>query len=285
MCAAGADAQAWVTFGPRWQQRTISYRVASPSLDATARRAAATWNLSGTGVRWRRARDKADVTIAVTPGLGVPGRALLAADAHHIRRAKIQIAPGAGSLGRSPAERRFVRTLALVHEMGHAMGLDHDTRFCATMEPLYVIGSPAHCDLPEEPWQYRCRLLEPDDLTGARRLFGGHIRVRGPEFCDLVAAPKAADDLSAAARPGGGADISWRTPAADDLEAVRVLRGAVCPSGPDDPRAEEVAMVRPLPGTTQRIADPRGAPGTCYAVTTVGAFERPGATVTTTLPG
>ena len=223
-------------------------------------------------------------TIAVTPGLGVPGRALLAADNRRIYRAKIQIAPSAGDLARSPAERRFVKTLAIVHEMGHAMGLDHDTRFCATMQPLYVIGSPRHCKLPDETWRFRCRLLEPDDLTGARRLFGGRIRVRGAEFCDLVPAPAAVQDVVATARPGVGAEISWRTPTDDDVEGVRVLRGARCPSGPNDPQAEEVGIVRAFRGTAQKVVDSQSAPGTCYAVMTLGELNRPSAPATATLP-
>jgi hypothetical protein len=257
--------------------------VASPSLLATARSAAATWNLSRTGVRWRRTRGRADVTIAITPGLGVPGRALLAADARGIHRAKIQISPTVASLARSPAERRFLRTLALVHEMGHAMGLDHDTRFCATMQPTYLVGSPAHCDLPEENWRFRCRLLEPDDLAGAGRLFGGSGRIRGPEFCDLVAAPPGAAAATVTARPTGGAEISWRTPADGGLEAVRVLRGTTCPTGPDDRRAQEVDVVRALPGATQKLVDPGAPPNACYAVITLAQFNRPGPVATAQL--
>ena len=224
------------------------------------------------------------MTIAVTSGLGVPGRAQLAADGRRIYAAKIQIAPTAGDLARSPAERRFVRTLAVVHEMGHVMGLDHDTRFCATMQPIYRIGSPAHCALPDETWRFRCRLLEPDDLTGARRLFGGRPRVRGPEFCALAAAPDAVQDAVAAPRPGGGTELSWRTPTGDDVVGIRVLRGDTCPTGPADPRAEEVAIVRAQRGTSQRIADAAGTPGACYAVMTLGEFNRPSTLVSATVP-
>ena len=236
MGAMTTDAQAWVTFGPRWKKKTITYRVASPSLASIARRAAATWNLSGAGVRWKRTSGRANVTIAITPSLDVPGRALLSSDGRRIYAAKIQIAPTAGDLARSPAERRFVRTLAVVHEMGHVMGLDHDTRFCATMQPVYRIGSPRECNLPDETWRFRCRLLEPDDLTGARRLFGGRPRVRGPEFCPLAAEPAPVTDGVAAPRPGGGADISWRTPSGEDVVAIRVLRGSTCRPAPPTPR-------------------------------------------------
>ena len=249
----------------------------------TARSAAATWNLSRTGVRWRRTRGEANVTIAITPGLGVPGRALLAADRRGIHAAKIQISPTVADLARSPAERRFLRTLAVVHEMGHAMGLDHDKRFCATMQPTYLVGSPAHCDLPQQTWRFRCRLLEPDDLTGAQRLFGGGMRIRGPEFCDLVPAPAAAAAAHATPRPGGGADITWTTPGSGDLEAVRVLRGATCPAGPGAPGAEDVGVIRAQPGAAQRIVDPHATPGTCYAVVTVGQFNRPGPAATALL--
>jgi hypothetical protein len=166
------------------------------------------------------------------------------------------------------------------------MGLDHDTRFCATMEPVYIVGAPAHCRRPPEVWRFRCRLLEPDDLTGARHLFGGHGRglTRGPEFCDLVPAPASAADIAVAPRQGGGAEISWTTPAGAGVEGVRVLRGKVCPEGPEDPRAVEVTAVAAEPGTRQTAVDGRATAGACYAVVTIGAFQRPGAEITAALP-
>jgi len=74
-------------------------------------------------------------------------------------------------------------TLVLAHELGHVLGLDHEDRFCATMNSYLLDGHPEYCSAaPAGKWI--CRLLRTDDVRGAVSLYGGTVRpIRGPEFC------------------------------------------------------------------------------------------------------
>ena len=71
----------------------------------------------------------------------------------------------------------------MAHELGHVLGLDHEDRFCATMNSYLLDGHPEYC--PAAPaGKWICRLLRTDDVRGAVRLYGGTVRpIRGPEFC------------------------------------------------------------------------------------------------------
>ena len=75
------------------------------------------------------------------------------------------------------------------------MGLNHEPRKCATMNSN-VWGQ---CKHPDEEWQYRCRILERDDIKGGAKIFGGKpkTKVLGPEYCDLGKAPAAITDFTA----------------------------------------------------------------------------------------
>ena len=52
--------------------------------------------------------------------------------------------------------------LTVVHELGHSLGLKHHHARCAAMS----YRRDQTCPKPPVPWQYRCRLIEHDDLSG-----------------------------------------------------------------------------------------------------------------------
>ena len=88
-------------------------------------------------------------------------------------------------------------TMVVAHEFGHVLGLAHEPRRCALMNTTLVTLSPARCQPPLEPWRWRCRILERDDVRGAVRIYGGRVRKRGRAICDLFAPPATPAPLSA----------------------------------------------------------------------------------------
>ena len=68
------------------------------------------------------------------------------------------------------------------HEMGHVLGLEHVLHICALMTPsTYVSCKP---EWPSNLWQWRCRVLQKDDLAGAARRYGGNPSCGASMFCE-----------------------------------------------------------------------------------------------------
>ena len=273
------SAEAYKRLGYKFPSRTITYH------DATGSRyrnevaaAAAAWNRSGVKVRWVKAsKRRARVPIRVSSRIPAAGLAWYFGNG----RGLIELQPTLKRGQLTELAGRGVATQVIVHEMGHVMGLDHVTDTCAIMQPVLGAG----CRQSPVIWQYRCRLLEKDDLRGGVALFGGKVGKVGPEFCDAVKAPGAVTGLSAAA--GGvdedgysGVTVSWTTPKGRELESVRILRRRdVCPTGPEDKDADNVGFEPASPGQAQSLIDYSGFPATgryCYAAVAYGKFSRPG---------
>jgi Matrixin len=193
--------------GDPWPGGRVSYYVAARQHRRGIARAVRAWNTSGARVRFTRVpRARAKLIIRYAP-----------------QPPADEILYGVASVGHSPFgntvflprlkryDRYHEHTAALVaaHELGHVLGLDHENRRCALMNPTGTGMAPGRCEKPV-PWQRRCRLVEPDDVRGAVSRYGGRPRKPGPAFCDLYPAPPPPAGLTARHEPADGlVYVNW----------------------------------------------------------------------------
>ena len=168
------SAGAHTFLGGRWQPATITYYNEVPAYTWAVDTAAYAWNTSGAHVRFlKSSRRDAKVLLGVQwfrPG----GDARPDIRGGRIYGAKVGIRNGLD---------RYTMALVVAHELGHVLGLGHETRACATMNPRLIVDHPERCAAPPQG-MWVCRLLRPDDVRGAVSLYGGSVRpMRGPEFC------------------------------------------------------------------------------------------------------
>jgi hypothetical protein len=284
-------ADAYKRLNYRWPSKTILYYDATgKAYSKNVAAAAAAWNKSGQKARWKKtSRSRARVLIMVNKKIPSAGLATYFGR----QRGLIEIQPGMKKMRESKAEGEWVATTIMTHEMGHIMGLDHETKKCAVMQPAIGIGCPG----PKDPWQFRCRVLETDDIRGGVALFGGKVGKVGPEFCDTTPPPGVPTDVDAvwldnvgsdeedfAEANGSGVRVSWLTPSSGEPLELRILRRQdTCPTGVDDKAAKEVGWEQASAGQAQSIVDATGFPGDgayCYAVFAIGPFSRPSAPAT-----
>lgn len=287
LCALvfAAPADAYKRLNYRWPSKTILYYDSTgKAYSKNVAAAAAAWNRSGQRARWKKtSKSRARVLIRVNRKIPSAGLATFFGG----QRGLIEIQPGMKKMRATKAEGEWVATTIMTHEMGHIMGLDHETKRCAVMQPAIGIG----CPNPKNPWEFRCRVLEPDDVRGGVALFGGKVGKVGPEFCDTTKPPPAPTDVRVElvndyvdpdddyGEPRSGVRVSWTNPAGDDVLEIRVLRRVgTCPTGVDDKQAELIDAPSPT-GGPQAILDRTGFPDSgeyCYAVFAIGSFNRPG---------
>lgn len=85
-------------------------------------------------------------------------------------------------------------TRTAAHELGHVLGLAHEFRRCAVMSYSKCVAAN---------YEWRCRILEPDDVWGAVRRYGGVVRPRPRPKCDVYPGPPAPSPLSVTRGPAG----------------------------------------------------------------------------------
>jgi hypothetical protein len=171
-----SPADAYRLEGGRWPTRTIPYFTETPAYAWSVDTAAYAWNTSGARVQFVKApRALAKVLV------GIRWYKQPAGDAH------VQRIGGrflSAQVGIQTGHDRYEMALIMAHELGHVLGLDHELRGCATMNPSVGADHTTYCPAPPSG-MWTCRLLQTDDVRGAVSLYGGSVRQwRSPPFCN-----------------------------------------------------------------------------------------------------
>lgn len=164
-------AEAYRLTGKRWPGRpaTITYWNGT-GYDEEVTAAVRAWNTSGVRVRFvRTPRAQARVQMTSYPvlagileGYGASGKASLGYSPYSYVRVS------RGSKGAAI-------TGVIAHELGHILGLNHDNSGCGLMNTLPWVGC--------EPQELNCDIVQPDDLRGALKRYGGRARKPRGELC------------------------------------------------------------------------------------------------------
>jgi Astacin (Peptidase family M12A) len=286
--ALAAPAGAYTIAGAPWPNGKVLYHVDAPALRSAVEQAAARWNQSGARIHFTE----------------------VAAARAAIRVRRLPAGPCSDVVGRAPVGRGpggvgivFLRAscgpLGLIpiaaHELGHVLGFGHEAHLCSIMSPEEG-DRPRACGGPGAlPWEYDCRVLEPNDIAGAVKLYGGRARPprAGFPFCPTLPTPPPATDAHALAFPASSlatTSVRWNVKPAASLRHVLVNRGAgTCPSYPSVPgvspievrpavkvrRGNTVAYLPPRTGAQSLLDVARLDPGRwCYSVWTIGPGHR-----------
>ena len=137
--------------------------------------AAYAWNTSGARVQFvKSSRASAKVLVGIRWYKRSAGDALVQRLGGKILSAQVGIQTG---------HDRYEMALIVAHELGHVLGLDHETGVCATMNPSVADDHTTLCPAPPAG-TWTCRLLQADDVRGAVKLYGGTVLPwRGSPFC------------------------------------------------------------------------------------------------------
>ena len=157
-----APADAYRIGGRAWPTTTVEYHTSARAYSGAVDRAARIMNRAGVGIRLRRVeRGAADVVVAYG-GEPCNGRAPLGFQRYRISVVTI-----------GPRCRPRLATLTAVHELGHVLGLDHEIRRCARMNPTFDRnGSPTRCARHKLSY-WLAHPLTADDRAGLRAIYGG----------------------------------------------------------------------------------------------------------------
>jgi hypothetical protein len=279
-CSVSADA--YTGGGRPWPGGVIRYYNSAADQAWAVKRAVDAWNTSGAGVKFVAApASRADVRVEHFPKVSCTINA--EATVGYAEKARVWIF---NRDERSPYCNSYAAAQLLAHEFGHVLGLGHETRGCAAMNPVNTLQGPAYCPKAER-WQWRCRLLTPDDVAGAVALYGGSVRAqRGPGNCNLYSSIAAPTKLSVAATSVSHQfKVSFRRPSASPampsfLSSFRTAReafvAAVSSAGcPTNPSSEQRTAWDARPGTMEDTVRSFPAGKSCVSVWAVDSFGRP----------
>jgi hypothetical protein len=221
LATAGATAaEAYHLGGRKWPTRTITYHSSAKQYKSEVREAVRLWNTSGVKIRFKAVK-RSKARLRIVPRQQAGGLATLGytgifitktldgapltgnvpcgtkLGAHRVKCKKQGPTVWLGNVSKSRRRQAFYRhdmLLTVVHELGHVLGLKHNHPACAAMS----YRRDKTCPQPPVPWQYRCRMIERDDLEGALERYGGRAKPLAPEFCLSYPPPAAPTGLSAA---------------------------------------------------------------------------------------
>lgn len=211
LALAAAPALAFHDQGQAWPSHRITYHNDFPADAAAVRAAVHDWNTSGMATRFVAVpAARAEVTILAMPVIplskvektkgGGSADALGYATVGAIPRAAAIRGPAGGVfhgahiwLARVGARDRYGIPIPLgtmeriaVHEFGHILGLGHEHKACAVMQPILN----EDCGIGHHYWLGLCRdPLEPDDIRGAVNLYGGHEPTFRKRLCVISPLP------------------------------------------------------------------------------------------------
>ena len=157
---AAAPAPAYVIGGYPWPYDVVTYSSNTPAYTGSIDRAARLVNRQRIGVRLRRDNSHPDVEF-VYNGRSCDGAAYVGFSRRR-RGSTVYLGQGCS---------RDLITLTAVHELGHVLGLDHETGRCARMNPSFDrTGTPGAC--PRRSISYwLSHPFTADDLRGLRTLY------------------------------------------------------------------------------------------------------------------
>jgi hypothetical protein len=263
---ATAPADAYRLAGKKWPGKTIKYHANAPQYAEAITSAVAAWNASGMRIKFKRVSSarKADTRIVAGRMRSGPS-----GDAHLGAYSKSRVRLNRfDPAGKDPGWLANEMRIVVAHELGHVLGLRHVTQPCSVMN----YGRNEKCAKPPVAWQLRCRLLEPDDVRGAIKRYGGRAKAYAPEFCDFAPPPVPPAGLVATWNPASSAiDLTWTNAADPYVYAVQwVITKDTCATAPTGAGA----VTQPGPGTGSNPASASAKGNYCVAMWSQDRFNR-----------
>jgi hypothetical protein len=167
--------------GKTWPGGTIRYYNAAADQAWPVARAVWVWNHSGARIRFvPSSRADAQLLIDHFPHRRCVGHAQ--ATLGYVRQAHVLLPRIDETSGVCNS---YTSAHAVAHELGHVLGLTHEVRGCALMNPVGTWRGSTLCP-SAEPWAWRCGLLEDDDVRGVVALYGGRVATVGRD-CPVYA--------------------------------------------------------------------------------------------------
>jgi hypothetical protein len=276
----------------KWPGGIVRFYNAATDQSCAVGQAVRAWNESGAQVRFIAVpRSSAQMVIEEHANkiYCAEGKATVG-DA---RSAHVIIFPARGI---THACNRYWAARVLAHELGHVLGLLHEDRYCATMNSTGSMRGGHEC--PKVVWEWRCRLLEPDDIAGVAAVYGGTPRPpTNPELCPLYPAIRPPSNVAATEAKGGGyVTFTFRRPKPAEIpdfvapSAWKVHEGFVI-SAPAPTCARAAAAVPAQPrfrwraqvGADQTFTTTAPTHHDCYAIWALDRLGRPSAVPATVI--